>query len=366
LSTPGVRTEEYKLSGDTLVAKLQELVHEGNIRRIVIKNEEGRPLLEIPLTLGVVGAALLPVWAAIGAIATMAVNYTVVVEKVVGQGAGSTPESAQARVAGTMEQPAGTVPLAAVTRIDIPFPEAAGRHLWLAVGACKLRIISGVSGAWVTGTYDDPSGALPLQISQEAGTVKITQRQNISDMLRLFNRAPTLDLALGSAGPYSLTLETGASECYLDLGGLPVDRLTLRQGAGKVDITFSSPNPQEMSTLDVSSGASGIELRNLANANLASLKLEGGAASYRLDFAGTLRRDAQVQITTGVSSVDLLIPSATAAKVSSEATMGSVNAGDGFTRTQGGYWTRAAVEGQTPVINVRASVTLGSLQLRTM
>ena len=57
MSTPGVRTEEYKLSGDTLVAKLQELVHEGNIRRIVIKNEEGRPLLEIPLTLGVLPAS---------------------------------------------------------------------------------------------------------------------------------------------------------------------------------------------------------------------------------------------------------------------------------------------------------------------
>jgi len=56
-------------------------VHEGNIRRIIIKNEEGKTLIEVPLTLGVVGAALLPVWAAIGAIAALVADCTIVVEK---------------------------------------------------------------------------------------------------------------------------------------------------------------------------------------------------------------------------------------------------------------------------------------------
>jgi len=76
-----VRTEEYQVSGESLVAKVKELVHEGNIRRIIINNEEGKTLIEVPLTLGVVGAALLPVWAAIGAIAALVTNCTIVVEK---------------------------------------------------------------------------------------------------------------------------------------------------------------------------------------------------------------------------------------------------------------------------------------------
>ena len=76
-----VRTEEYQVSGESLLAKAKELVHEGNIRRIFIKNEEGKTLIEVPLTLGVVGAALLPVWAAIGAIAALVTNCTLVVEK---------------------------------------------------------------------------------------------------------------------------------------------------------------------------------------------------------------------------------------------------------------------------------------------
>lgn len=77
-----VRTEEYQVNGEALVAKVKELVHGGNIRRIIIKDEEGKTLIEVPLTLGVVGAVLLPVWAAIGAIAALVTNCTIVVEKI--------------------------------------------------------------------------------------------------------------------------------------------------------------------------------------------------------------------------------------------------------------------------------------------
>lgn len=78
----GSRTTEYEISGDALVSKVRELLHEGNIRRITIKDEHGRVLIEIPLTLGVIGAVLLPVWAALGAIAALVARLTIVVEKV--------------------------------------------------------------------------------------------------------------------------------------------------------------------------------------------------------------------------------------------------------------------------------------------
>lgn len=77
-----IRTEEFQVNGDKLVQQLKELVRQGNIRRITLKNEEGRTLIEIPLTIGVVGAVLLPVWAAIGAIAALVARCTIVLEKV--------------------------------------------------------------------------------------------------------------------------------------------------------------------------------------------------------------------------------------------------------------------------------------------
>jgi len=74
-------TEEFRVSGEELLAKIKEILHEGNIRRVIIKDKEGRTLIEVPLTLGVVGAILVPVWAAIGAIAALVTEATVVVEK---------------------------------------------------------------------------------------------------------------------------------------------------------------------------------------------------------------------------------------------------------------------------------------------
>ena len=82
MSEQHVRTEEFHVSGDTLVAKIKELVQEGNVRRVILKNEEGRTLIELPLTLGVVGAVLAPQLAALGAIAVLVARCTVVVEKV--------------------------------------------------------------------------------------------------------------------------------------------------------------------------------------------------------------------------------------------------------------------------------------------
>ena len=74
-------TEEHKVRGDNLVAKVKELIREGNIRRITIRNDDGKELIEIPLTIGVVGTLLLPAWAAIGAIAALVTNCSIVVER---------------------------------------------------------------------------------------------------------------------------------------------------------------------------------------------------------------------------------------------------------------------------------------------
>ena len=82
MSEQKVRTEEFQVSGDMLVAKIKELLHEGNIRRVIIKNEEGRTLIDVPLTLGVVGVLVAPQLAALGAIAALITHGSIVVEKV--------------------------------------------------------------------------------------------------------------------------------------------------------------------------------------------------------------------------------------------------------------------------------------------
>lgn len=73
--------EEFKVSGDDLLKKVREIIQEGNARRILIKNEAGQTMLEVPLTLGAVGAIIAPVLAAVGAIAALLTKCTIVVDR---------------------------------------------------------------------------------------------------------------------------------------------------------------------------------------------------------------------------------------------------------------------------------------------
>lgn len=81
MTDPNSRSEEFQFSGDTLLAKMKEILHEGNVRRVVIKNEDGRVLLDLPLTIGVVGTLVAPFLAVIGAFATLVARGSIVIER---------------------------------------------------------------------------------------------------------------------------------------------------------------------------------------------------------------------------------------------------------------------------------------------
>ena len=75
------RTEEFKVNGEDLLKKVKEIIKEGNVRRIIVKGKDGKTLVELPLTVGVIGVALAPVLAAVGAIAALVTECTIVVER---------------------------------------------------------------------------------------------------------------------------------------------------------------------------------------------------------------------------------------------------------------------------------------------
>jgi hypothetical protein len=73
--------ESFKVSADELMAKIKEIIKEGNARKVIIKNEKEETIMEFPLTIGAIGIVLAPLFAAIGAIAALATDCTIVVEK---------------------------------------------------------------------------------------------------------------------------------------------------------------------------------------------------------------------------------------------------------------------------------------------
>jgi hypothetical protein len=100
MSSKRPRVEEFQVTGAQLVSSVKDLVHEGNIRRISIRNSAGVTLLEIPLVLGLAGAVFVPVWAALGALAALVANCTLAVE----------------RIEGTVPRPADSKPRAAKSK----------------------------------------------------------------------------------------------------------------------------------------------------------------------------------------------------------------------------------------------------------
>jgi len=76
------RFEEFRVNGGEILNKVKEIIHEGNVRRIILKDEQGKTFMEFPLTVGVVGAIVAPILAAVGAVAALASNLTIVVERV--------------------------------------------------------------------------------------------------------------------------------------------------------------------------------------------------------------------------------------------------------------------------------------------
>ena len=251
--------------------------------------------------------------------------------------------------------------------IDVAYPAAEDLSLRIALGACRFSARPGDGDAWIAGTCHDPTDRRSPRIIQEGGSVTITEEEPSFERIpAVFGGVPRYELEFGKQRPFALTIETGASEFDLDLGGVSVHGLTVRQGAGKFELGFSEPNPHTMELLEVSSGAAGIELDHLANANFSEMRLSGGAAGYELDFGGVLSRDARASIETGLSRVEISVPASMAARIVAETTLGSVEVGDGFTKQEGAFLTEGAVAGNTPVLEIRAGVRLGALQLKTM
>lgn len=252
------------------------------------------------------------------------------------------------------------------TEILVPFPSVAERSLSIRVGACRLRLRRGNGPDWVRGTYDDPTGSLPCRVVIDAGFARITQDPNVGALLGIGRGVPTFDLALGTQQPYALLIETGASDSEFELGGVPLTRLGVKVGAGKNVLRFLEPNPQIMTVLDLDAGAGSMEVRGLGNANFTDMTLDGGAASFVCDFSGRPQQDGIAHINAGMSSVEILVPRSTAARMYIEATLGHFEASDGFTTRDGGYWTASALEEARPALTVRANIALGTVRLQAM
>jgi len=186
---------------------------------------------------------------------------------------------------------------------------------------------------------------LKPRIRKDGGDIEIKQEfKNLPPPNDIKNE---LDLKLGDM-PMDLTINAGAYEGNLELGGLALKSLTIHDGAANVDLSFSEPNQTEMSILRYETGASNVKLTGLANANFSTLTFSAGAGNYTLDFSGELQRDAVVTIRAGFGDLSLVIPEEVDAIVTVEGAALNVNYSSGWAQngqkyTQNGSGARLTI-----------------------
>lgn len=171
-------------------------------------------------------------------------------------------------------------------------------------------------------------------------------------------------LKLGRDVPMKLTVQAGATQGTYELGGLDLQSLVWNQGASAATVAFSQPNPDKLTTFDVTAGASSLTMTGLANSNMGTATFKLGAGHLVLAFDGTLAQDATITVEGGASALTII---SGGNPVQVEAATG------GLSNVTRGAWTQA---GQTysspewatatgPRIMIHTDMGIGGVTLQT-
>ena len=232
------------------------------------------------------------------------------------------------------------------TRVDLSF------------GAGDLTISTGAKNL-VDGTALYNVRDLKPEVNvKENGEVEIKQGnfENIPPFKGMKNE---WDLKLGKT-PMDLTVSAGAYNGKLELGGLSLKSLTIKDGASDVQLSFSEPNLVEMSAFSYTTGASDVTMEGLANANFKTFIFNSGAGDYTLDFSGELQHDATASIDCGFSDLNLIIPKGVNALVTIDSALADINIHEGWSQKGKVYTQDGDGYTLTIVINMGAgNVTIG-------
>jgi len=235
--------------------------------------------------------------------------------------------------------------------ITVADPKSDETRLTLSFGAGKLNVSPGAQNL-VDGTVVYNVKELKPEIQKDGNSIEIKQG-DFHSLPPFDDLKNEWDLKVTDT-PLDLTVQAGAYEGHLELGGLSLRSLTVKDGASHVEISFLEPNQTEMALLRYETGASDVKLTGLANANFSTLKFSGGAGNYTLDFSGELQRDATVTVDSGLGNLSLIIPEHLKATVTVESAAVNISSGSGWTQNGQKYTQKGSGSSLTILVKMAA------------
>lgn len=243
--------------------------------------------------------------------------------------------------------------------LDIPDPGGAAT-LRLQFAAGKMQIAGGGDELLTgTATYNVAELKPIIDGSGNSWSVRTGDVEGFSAVAaaQLVN---TWDLKLG-AGPLDLALDMGAAKAEVDLGDVGVTSLDIETGASDLELSFATPNSEEMRSLTVKAGAARLDVSQLANANTTQMDFSVGGGDLTLDFSGDLAQDLDVNITGAAGNFNITVPEGTAASLSTNGGLVAVNPDEGWTSDGNGY----THPGSGPQIHIGITAVAGNVNLHT-
>jgi hypothetical protein len=184
---------------------------------------------------------------------------------------------------------------------------------------------------------------------------------NISWSPRRGGNVGEMRLGLSNCVPFDLELELGATEARVDAGGLALNSLRVETGAADAVLDFSAPNRTKMRRLDIQLGAASFVVTNLGNANVSTIRVEGGVGSIDLDFGGAIQQDVSVEANVALGRLALRLPRDAGIRVEVQKLLASFDHPGLYKRGDAYYsdnWDSAKVR-----IRVRAQTVFGAIEI---
>lgn len=221
-----------------------------------------------------------------------------------------------------------------------------------------------------TGPRDQESEEFHIKYSPRAGrgelVIKSKDRKGFwrdDDDKDVEDRVWTLRFT--NAIPMDFRIELGAGKGELDLTGLKIRSLEISSGASSVQMFCDKPNQIEAESIVIESGVSKFTATNLANLNFAKLKFDGGVGSYKLDFGGKLRRDADARVEVGLGAITIDIPREMPTRLLyNDGWFSSFELAEGFTKRRGGVYETEDYPLNEPALSIKVESGLGSVKVR--
>lgn len=241
--------------------------------------------------------------------------------------------------------------------VNEPLTGAAVTDVNIAMGAGNLSLSSGGSGL-VSGTISYNVSSWKPSITRTGSSVAIKQgdQKGISGLGGKW--VNNWSLNFGNA-PMRLNVTAGAYRGDYKLGGVVLQGLSVKDGASKTTVAFDTPNPGQMDLFSYETGASTVTMTGLANANFQKMQFKGGAGSYSMDFSGSLRSDASVNIEAGVGSVQIIVPKGMNAQVKVSGALTDISVQGGWSVDNKVY----SLSGSGKHLTITVKMSVGSLKL---